>query len=147
MKPGDRKIQPRWVDWLKRNFSTGRWKHTEPELTTLVTPCKSEFVTNANLGFSDFRIVQDHPDGYPFLAALQDFEENFMVYRKFGFLQAQILLDKQKELRELEIELGQIDAEGQRLDPRYLYSLAGTSAERKDIICEIEQKFKEYGKQ
>lgn len=70
-----------------------------------------------------------------------------MVYRKFGYLQAQVLLYKQKELMELEIDLDRLDAEGQRLNPRYIFSLASTTPERKEKIYEIEQKFKEYCKQ
>lgn len=69
-----------------------------------------------------------------------------MVYRKFGCFQMLILLHEQKELRELEIDLGRLDAEGQRLCPRYLFSLARTTQERKEDIYEIEQKFKEYRK-
>lgn len=45
------------------------------------------------------------PKGYPQLAAFLDSDENFMLYRRFGFLQARILLNRQDELRELEHNL------------------------------------------
>ncbi|KAG9237004.1 hypothetical protein BJ875DRAFT_481744 [Amylocarpus encephaloides] len=30
--------------------------------------------------------IENHPSGYPRLAALLDNDENFMLYRKFGFV-------------------------------------------------------------
>lgn len=49
--------------------------------------------------------------GYPNLAAYQDSDEEFMLYRRFGYLQARVLLDKQDKLRQLERELDVFDAE------------------------------------
>lgn len=51
------------------------------------------------------------PRGYPRLAAFQDSDECFMLYRRFGYLQSRVLSDKQDELRELEEELADQDAE------------------------------------
>ncbi|KAF2675673.1 hypothetical protein K458DRAFT_411061 [Lentithecium fluviatile CBS 122367] len=49
--------------------------------------------------------VNDHPKGYPNLAAFLDSDEGFAVYRRFGYLQSRILLYKQEELRVLEEKL------------------------------------------
>ena len=43
--------------------------------------------------------MQNSPRGYPELAAFLDSDDNFMIYRRFGFLHARILLNKQDELR------------------------------------------------
>ncbi|PMD53446.1 uncharacterized protein K444DRAFT_571426 [Hyaloscypha bicolor E] len=48
-------------------------------------------------------------DGYPYLATFLDSDENFMIYRRFGFLHARLLLQKQDELRIMEEELDQMD--------------------------------------
>ncbi|KAB8289845.1 hypothetical protein EYC80_010477 [Monilinia laxa] len=54
-------------------------------------------------------IIELYPEGYPQLAAVIDSDEQFMLYRRFGHLQARILLNKQDELRELEFQLNHID--------------------------------------
>ena len=47
--------------------------------------------------------------GYPRVAAYMDSDENFMIYRRFGFLHSRILLNKQDELREIEERLDDLD--------------------------------------
>ena len=47
--------------------------------------------------------------GYPRVAAYMDSDENFMIYRRFGFLHSRILLNKQDELREIEQRLDDLD--------------------------------------
>jgi hypothetical protein len=53
--------------------------------------------------------VESCGDGYPYLAAFLDSDENFMIYRRFGFLHARLLLQKQDELRIMEEELDRMD--------------------------------------
>lgn len=48
-------------------------------------------------------------EGYPYLATFLDSDENFMIYRRFGFIHARLLLQKQDELRIMEEELDQMD--------------------------------------
>lgn len=91
--------------------------------------------------------MEQCPEGYPRLAALLDSDENFMLYRRFGFLQARILLNKQDELRELEKDLDRMDKVDQRKDRSLLKSREKDDAEngrRKKLLYEIEEKFKEY---
>jgi len=92
--------------------------------------------------------VEQCPEGYPRLAALLDCDEKFMLYRKFGFLQARILLNKQDELRELEKDLDRLDKVDEGKDPNLLKSREKDDAVnggRKKLLYEIEEKFKEYG--
>jgi uncharacterized protein DUF6594 len=43
------------------------------------------------------------------LAAFQNSDESFMLYRRFGYLQSRVLLDKQDQLGILEKELQELD--------------------------------------
>ena len=106
-----------------------------------------------NLNFScpcpsDIVVVEHCPEGYPRLAALLDSDEKFSLYRKFGFLQARLLLNKQDELRELEKDLDRLDQVDQEKDPGLLKSREkddATNGRRKKLLYDIEGKFKEYG--
>jgi hypothetical protein len=97
---------------------------------------------------ADIRAVEQCPEGYPRLAAFLDSDENFMLYRRFGFLQARILLYKQDELRELETDLDRMDKIDKKKAPAVLKSRERDDAEntrRKELLHEIEERFKEYG--
>lgn len=99
-------------------------------------------------GSSDIEVVEHCPEGYPRLAALLDSDEKFMIYRRFGFLQARLLLNKQDELRELEKDLDRLDKVDERKDPSLLKSREKDDAangRRKKLLYDIEEKFKEYG--
>jgi hypothetical protein len=93
--------------------------------------------------------VDDHPLGYPRLAALLNSDENFLVCRKYGWLHSRILLYRQDELRELEQELLCMDkaADQQGKDTTTLKCRERDerfSPERKQLINEIDAKLKEY---
>lgn len=97
---------------------------------------------------SDIGVVEHCPEGYPRLAAFLDSDENFMLYRRFGFLQARLLLNKQDELRELEKDLDRLDKVDQAKDPSLLKSREKDDAvdgRRKKLLYDVEEKFKEYG--
>ncbi|KAL5418912.1 hypothetical protein PMIN03_000755 [Paraphaeosphaeria minitans] len=53
--------------------------------------------------------VSASPQGYPRLAAFLDSDESFMIYRRCGFIQSRLLLDKQDQLCELERKLEKMD--------------------------------------
>ncbi|KAH7348547.1 hypothetical protein BKA65DRAFT_605900 [Rhexocercosporidium sp. MPI-PUGE-AT-0058] len=93
------------------------------------------------------RSLNDCPRGYPRLAAFLDSNENFMLYRRFGFLQARLLFYKQDELRELEARLDRIDRLDERRDKSLLSSRQKDDAygsRRKMLLQEIDVKFKDY---
>jgi hypothetical protein len=94
--------------------------------------------------------VESCPKGYPNLAAFLDSDENFMLYRRFGYLQSRLLLHKQDELRALEEKLDLLDKrdDGNPETQRFLRSrdLDDKSGRpRKALLEAIETKFKEYG--
>lgn len=86
------------------------------------------------------------------MAAFLDSDENFMMYRRFGWIQSRLLLSKQNELASLEKDLEMQD------QPIDLASLDGEStggevtqyeamSEYKDqLLKKVEKKFCEYGK-
>jgi len=93
-------------------------------------------------------IVEQCPEGYPRLAAFLDSDENFMLYRRFGFLQARLLLNKQDELRDLEKKLDRMDLADQNNNESVLRSREkdlATSDHRRKLFHEAEDKFKDYG--
>lgn len=97
---------------------------------------------------TDASPVELYPEGYPQLAAVIDSDEQFMLYRRFGHLQARLLLNKQDELRELEFRLSHIDSVYARRWPARLRSRDICNAESDDhkgVLALIEEKYKEYG--
>ncbi|KAL9618572.1 MAG: hypothetical protein Q9160_006756 [Pyrenula sp. 1 TL-2023] len=90
--------------------------------------------------------IQQCQRGYPRLAAFLDSDENFMIYRRFGYLQARVLLDKQNELQRLEKEL-EVDDESANEDDLGTGEVdSDIPSERKKLLMKIEAKYREYGK-
>lgn len=83
-------------------------------------------------------------DGYPNLATFTNSDEVFAVYRRFGYLQARLLLDKQDQLRLLEEQLDLHD----RGDPvRHTRKNLRPEqyAPRAKLLREVEEVFTSYG--
>jgi hypothetical protein len=92
--------------------------------------------------------VSSCPKGYPRLAAFLDSDENFMIYRRFGYVQGRLLLEKQDELRKLEEKLDKYDKQVEKTCSTNLMTrdLPSNDAEsRKELMDKLEQKFCEYG--
>ena len=94
-------------------------------------------------------VVQDCPDGYPLTAAFLDSDDNFMIYRRFGYLQARLLLEKQEQLRRLELDLELMDEKDKDAKSRDLVTLGdgetGRATARQELMQRIEDKFRDYG--
>ncbi|KAM0124315.1 hypothetical protein ACHAP3_010457 [Botrytis cinerea] len=92
-------------------------------------------------------IIDLRPDGYPRLAEVIACKEEFMMYRRFGHLQARLLLDKQDELRALELRLSYMDEVFENKYPDRNYSRERAHAEStdyKNLLAKIERNMKEY---
>lgn len=95
--------------------------------------------------------VRDSPKGYPSVATFLDSDENFMVYRRFGFVQARLLLEKQDDLRNLESKLDRYDRR-LGLNPQTKDTLRtrdlklDAAIARKELMDKLEKCFNEYGK-
>ena len=87
--------------------------------------------------------------GYPRLAAFLDSDENFMVYRKFGYAGSRLLLHKQAELQKLEAAMIEMDEDDERVSPGCLKSVdleSDPSSLRARLMKDLEKKFDEWGK-
>jgi hypothetical protein len=93
--------------------------------------------------------VRDFPDGYPKLAAFLDSDEKFMVYRRFGYLQSRLLLEKQEHLQQLEEELESLDQEEAETGSTNLITIGSYDTERytarRELMQRIECNLQRYG--
>ncbi|KAF2186441.1 hypothetical protein K469DRAFT_706409 [Zopfia rhizophila CBS 207.26] len=93
------------------------------------------------------RRLNDCPKGYPNLAAFLDSDEGFTMYRRFGYLQSRLLLDKQEELRVLEKKLDRMDKRLTKKDEDRMCSrdMFGSDVEKhRQLLSDIEAKFCSY---
>lgn len=101
------------------------------------------------MGQTNGNVVDPHPDGYGKVAAFQDSDPSFLIFRKFGWLHNCVLLDLQDELQVLEWKLEQHNlteqrvGNGSRLIARRLDYRGPLS--RSTIIGEIKVKLAQYG--
>lgn len=101
---------------------------------------------------ANYATVEDHPRGYPRLAAFQETDDFFKIYRRFGFLRGRLLLDRQIELAQLEEKLHAIDKEdSERWDTSTMSRnptegrTKVTSERFRDLMKEIDEKLVAYG--
>ena len=93
--------------------------------------------------------VDEYPVGYPKLAAVEAFEKNFLIYKKFGWLHNRVALRLQDELLLLEQDLVVLDEHDAQQDPGRLYSRRRDEAldsKRKALLDEIEEKLHHFDK-
>jgi hypothetical protein len=93
--------------------------------------------------------VKSCPAGYPRLAAFLDSDDCFSVYRRFGFLQSRLLLNKQDKLRELEEALDGLDQQEAAADatrPKTRDIDEEYSERRERLLNAIEVEYTSYGK-
>ena len=93
-------------------------------------------------------VVNDHVKGYPSVAAFLDSDDGFSIYRRFGYLQSRILLQKQSELSILENQLHALELEILNDDEDALchQKLFGPNADKHCQLLEsIESKYCSYG--
>jgi hypothetical protein len=91
--------------------------------------------------------VNDSPKGYPNMAAFQDSDESFAIFRRFGWIQSRLLLHRQEGLRRLELQLERMDKMISKRDGSALSSsdIRGPfAAEHEQLLADIEAKFCSY---
>ena len=82
------------------------------------------------------------------LATFLDSEDIFSIYRRFGYLQSRLLLEKQDEIRRLEEDLDYQDekaAEECEMEIRTRDFVEGQEPPQQALLKQIETKFLEYG--
>lgn len=110
---------------------------------------KSDF-SLLQLKVAEAIIVEDHPRGYPRISAFLNSDDNFLMYRKFGWIRNRLLLDQQIELAQLEEKVMVLDNQIARIDDSAL--MARDLDEKWDLqvsqnstLRQIAQKLKKYG--
>lgn len=92
--------------------------------------------------------MEDHPDGWPRMAAYLNLSDNALIYRKFGYLRNRVLLNKQAEIIELEERLHNLDLRDQDNDEWRLFSRSYDNSQpttpRRALLQQIEDKLREY---
>jgi hypothetical protein len=92
--------------------------------------------------------VEECAKGYPRFAALVDSDDNFMIYRRFGFLSTRLLLNQQDKLRLLEEELDEIDQDDDEKNNNRNITRdlpEEDSKERQELLVKIKEEYYEYG--
>ena len=87
--------------------------------------------------------MEECPEGYPRLGAFLDSDEGFSIYRRFGYVEARLLLEKQDEMRRLEQELKAMDERDENLKSKRL--VTRTFEPTRDILQKLETTYHEYG--
>ncbi|TGO71716.1 hypothetical protein BELL_0539g00090 [Botrytis elliptica] len=121
----------------------------------------SKPTTDEELRKPHVRSLSEHQKSYRSLSIFLDSDENFKIYRRFGYLHSRLLLRKQDEIRRLEMELDELDdldeAEDAPDKRRARSRNADIAAERKElaedptlrtrtiVLDEIEAKLAAYG--
>lgn len=93
--------------------------------------------------------IDDHPLGYPRLAAFMNSSDNFLMCRRFSFLHSRVLLHRQDELAEMEKTLLAMDDEDVDLDELALGSRRRDDERteepsRSSLINKIDAKLRDY---
>ena len=97
--------------------------------------------------------MDDYHQGYGKVAAIEDCDPSFLVYRKFGWLHNRILLHLQDELVELESDLEELDqwerltGNPKKLRCRRLDEAVPETSERRQLLTQCSEKLAEYGEQ
>ncbi|OCK84539.1 hypothetical protein K432DRAFT_115587 [Lepidopterella palustris CBS 459.81] len=92
--------------------------------------------------------IDDFPMGYPQFAAFVNSDANFSVHRRFGTLRNRIILHREQELANLEVELNELDTEDANKKNGRIHSVMGDQADgqsrRPALIDKIDQKLMHY---
>ncbi|KAL9616015.1 MAG: hypothetical protein Q9160_009067 [Pyrenula sp. 1 TL-2023] len=117
-------IQTRWTNW--QHFQSTSHLGKSP-------PRRPPFAV---------RNLESCPRGYPRLAAFLDSDESFSIYRRFGYAQARLLLEKQDEMRLLEEGLIEMDKEDERTGSQRL--ICRDDDPKRGALQKLETTFQEY---
>lgn len=106
--------------------------------------CRAEALTDGIVA------VDEYSAGYGKVAAIEDLGEDFLIYRKFGWLHNYALLFLQDELSEIQEKLERLDKwEFRDGDDKLLLSRRRTyrkdDSERRELLIQLRSKLAEYG--
>ena len=98
---------------------------------------------------TDMKLVYTHPEGTPQLSAFMNLQE-FLIFRKFGWLRTRILMDRQLEIAEMEENVRFLDKHdakynGDALRSRCAEEKRVDGQSRRDLLQRVEKKLEAYG--
>ena len=93
-------------------------------------------------------VVDHYPEGYPHLSAFLNSYEGFTMFRRFGYLQCRLLLEKQTRLSDLELQLDNLDELESETHSCSVMTVTNQPQDerRVDLMSRIKQTFCEYCK-
>lgn len=109
------------------------------------------FAASTYLDFADgLTLVDDYNPGYGKVAAFEDLDGDFLVFRKFGWLHNYALLYLQDELVQQQEDIEAFDRwESTHGDPTKLVSrrndYASQASRRKELVGNLHAKLAQYG--
>ena len=121
----------------------------DPGIEQIINSC--EYVSFRYVHPADGPIlVDDYDPGYGKVAAIEDLDADFLVYRKFGWLHNYALLYLQDELVQQQDEMESFDKwESRNGDPTKLVSRrkdhAFRESRRKELVAKLQVKLAQYG--
>jgi hypothetical protein len=95
--------------------------------------------------------VENYPQGWPQLAALQNSNDNFAIFRRFGLVHCRVLLHLQAEIELLEHKLSDLDQADAKDGSSTSWRLRTAEYKenwdpaQKDILKQLQDKLQVYG--
>ncbi|KAI0111025.1 hypothetical protein F4776DRAFT_357952 [Hypoxylon sp. NC0597] len=90
------------------------------------------------------RTLDDYRHGYPHLGAFLALDQNYLIFRRFGYLQARVLLNIQDQLREYEDKLVLLEKECEDYGVQSREADDQHSWKRIELLQKIENKLERY---
>lgn len=99
----------------------------------------------------EYRPVDEYPDGFPRFAAWMNCDVNFLLARRYGWLHTRVMMFRQSELHDLEVELNAIDEQlleeddTDALADHQSFAFGEAGKVRTKLMQRIDDKLEEYG--
>lgn len=134
---------------LKKALRLAPSEEQDFEIEQIIKSCESMCSTQF-LFANETALVDEYDPGYGKVAAIEDLDGDFLVFRKFGWLYNYALLYLQDELVEQQDEIEAFDKwESKNGDPTKLVSrrkdYAFRESRRKDMVGKLQVKLAQYG--
>lgn len=134
---------------LRKALRLSLTEELDPKLEQIINSRESD--TFANVRFADGPVlVDDYESGYGKVAAIEDLDGDFLVFRKFGWLHNYALLYLQDELVQQQDDIESFNRwESENGDPKKLVSRrkdhAFRDSRRKELVGKLHVKLAQYG--
>ena len=142
------------MNWIRTALHLPPSEKIDGRVRQIIRSCKLLASNESIYGWtlSIFATVDDYKPGYGKVAAIEDLDADFLVFRKFGWLHNYALLYLQDELVQQQGELERFDNwEHGRGDPTKLVSRRKNQSpnayRRQELVSKLQAKLAQYGEQ